>query len=157
MYKYNSNSRNKKNKDNKLSTFDLIGIVKEDLSKNNIKINEAVRKIIAIVNKIKFRKLIIIGGFNTGDYVKNAYINASINTVICMIINANQKNFNFNKLYYQFSISDYSYYLAVDTIISFSIIKNIHIIFTIVKFIRYLRKSEKIEKNSTIKKEMIKV
>ena len=156
MYKYDSNKKNSKNTDNKLSVFAYFGILKDDLSKNKIKINDVIKKIISIVQRLKFKKLIVIGGINTEDYVKNAYITASINTIICMIINKYQKNFNFNKLYYQFSISDYSYYLALDTIISFSIIQNIYVLITLGRLIKQFKKSEKKKKNDMLKKQMLK-
>ncbi len=59
-----------------------------------------------------------------------------------MIINLNQENFNLKKLYYQVSISDYNYYLTLDSIISLSVVNNIDVFILILKFIKNLKKEK---------------
>lgn len=158
VYKYNNNDKKKKNvkKENNenLTVTEIIDVLKESISKEELKLNDLINKIFKWVKGVKFKKLILIGGFNTEDYVKNAYINASINSTICMYINANQDRFNLNKLYYQVSISDYNYYLTLDTVLSFPLLNNIDVFKTIIRIVHTFRKKkhEKNKQNNNTKK-----
>lgn len=147
VYKYNKNKKNSKDledesNDNKLTLTEIINVLKESVSKEQIKLTDLTKKLYKWGKRVKFHKFVLVGGFNTQDYVKNAYINASINSIICMYINANQDNFNFKKLYYQVSISDYEYYLTLDIILSFPVINNIDVLKTIISIIHGFKKKK---------------
>lgn len=147
IYSYNKGKKNKKRKKKTVTISNIYKAIKNSVAEEEFKIINFTKKILSWCRKVKFKKLVIIAGFNTEDYVKNAYINASLNSVICMIINANQDRFDFNKLYYQVAISDYNYYLNLDTVITFSLYKNIDVFITIIKFIFNLKK----ETNNDVK------
>ena len=134
-------------KEPKLQFQSYIKVLKRTFANENGGIKQLTNKILKLLKRVKFNKLVVIGGFNTEDYVKNAYMNASINTIICMVINVYQKNFDLNKLYYQVAISDYNYYLALDTVLSFSFITNINIIYTIIKLAYNLKIEKKMNKS----------
>ena len=143
IYVYNKEKKDRKNKESKKNNITIGKIynaIKNSVAEEEFKITNFTKKILSWCRKIKFKKLVLVVGFNTEDYVKNAYINSSLNSIICMIINKNQDRFNFNKLYYQVAISDYNYYLNIDTVISFSLYRNIDVFITIVKFIFNLKK-----------------
>lgn len=91
--------------------------LKEALSIENILFN--------MLKDIKYKKVIFSLGFNLNEYVINSYVNASINTVICMYININQQRFNLNKLYYQVYISKSPLKIYLDCIISINFAKTI--------------------------------
>jgi len=143
VYVYNKDKKDKKNKGeniNNVSIGKIYNAIKNSVAEEEFKITNFTKKILSWCRKVKFKKLVLVVGFNTEDYVKNAYINSSLNSIICMIINKNQDRFNFKNLYYQVSISDYNYYLTVDTIITFSLFRNIDVFITIIKFIFNLKK-----------------
>lgn len=142
VYWYNSQKHRPK-KENYIKNEYMKQEFKNKVKNKEIDILDMIKYALRKNKNIKFKKMVLVGGFNTEDYVKNAYINASLNTIICMIINANQKNFNLDKLYYQVSISNYNYYLATDCIISFSLAHNIGIIMTFIKTFSKLNKSVK--------------
>jgi len=153
VYKYNKNKKKDLYKNsNKLTITDIVDVLKQSISKEEVKITDLTKKLYKWGRRVNFHKFILIGGFNTEDYVKNAYINASINSIICMFINGNQDNFNLKKMYYQVSISDYNYYLTLDAILSFPIISNINVFKTIITIIHSFKK-KKYEKNSNIIKQ----
>lgn len=81
-----------------------------------------------LMKKIKYEKFVLSLGFNTNDYVANSYINASLNTLLCMYINKNQYQFNMKKIYYQTYIAKHLVVLNFDSIISVSIADTIGII-----------------------------
>ena len=143
IYIYDKEKRENKGKNSKVSIDKIISAIKNSVAEEEFKITNFTKKIISWCKKVNFKKFILVVGFNTEDYVKNSYINASLNSIICMIINANQKRFNFDKLYYQVGISDYSYYLTTDTVITFSLYRNIDVFITIIKFILNLKKEAK--------------
>lgn len=60
----------------------------------------------SIYNSIHFDKFILSLGINTFNPILNSYINAGLNTGICMYINKENRKFSFNKLYYQIYLSD---------------------------------------------------
>ncbi len=154
VYKYNNNDKKKKNikkgNNDNLTVTEILDVLKVSVSKEELKLNELISKIFKWVKGVKFNKLILIGGFNTEDYVKNAYINASINSTICMYINANQDRFNLNKLYYQVSISDYKYYLKLYTVLSFPLINNRDVFKTILNIVHTFRKKKKYKNKQNI-------
>ena len=144
IFKYNY--KKEKTKREYVSILDYISsVIKKNQQEGKISISDVTKKSLKFIKKIKFDKLVLIGGFNTEDYVKNAYLNASINTIICMIINGNQKKFNLNNLYYQVSISNYDYYLTLNSIIRFSLVHNMNMIFSIFSFISKINKTMKKE------------
>ena len=67
-------------------------------------------------------------GFNLGDDIANSYLNASINTLICIAINLNQKQFNLNKLYYKTYVGDNLAKLNFEGIIKISLENTIKVI-----------------------------
>lgn len=107
--------------------------------KNIINQKDYIRNIYIKINKllknIKIRKLVFSLGFNTEDYVKNSYINASLCTIVCMLINGNQEKFDMKRLYYQVYISDYNYYFIADSKISFKLLNNRYLVENIRKLI----------------------
>ena len=142
IFKYNY--KKEKAKREYVSILDYISsVIKKNQQEGKISISDVTKKSLKFIKKIKFDKLVLIGGFNTEDYVKNAYLNASINTIICMIINGNQKKFNLNNLYYQVSISNYDYYLTLNSIIKFYLVHNIDMIFSIFCFILKAKRTMK--------------
>ena len=144
IFKYNYKKGKTKRK--YVSILDYISsVIKKNQQEGRVSISDITKKSLKFLRKIKFEKLILIGGFNTEDYVKNTYLNASINTIICMIINGNQKKFNLNNLYYQVSISNYDYYLTLNSIIKFYLVHNIDMIFSIFCFILKTKRSMKKE------------
>lgn len=154
VYKYNKNKKKENyqadKSSNKLAITDIIGVLKQSISKEELKITDLTKKLYRWGKRVNFHKFILIGGFNTEDYVKNAYINASINSIICMFINGNQDNFNLKKLYYQISISDYNYYLTLDTVLSFPVINNIDVLKTIISIIHKFKKTKSKKEKSNI-------
>lgn len=142
IYWYNSKNHIPK-KENIIKNEYMKQEFKRKVKNKEIDVLDLINYALKTNKNIHFSKMVLVGGFNTEDYVKNAYINASLNTIICMIINANQKNFNLNKLYYQISISNYNYYLASDCIISFMLAHNIGSIMTFIKFYTKLNKGVK--------------
>lgn len=145
VYKYNNKEKKLKNNetDRGITITGIIDVLKESVLKEEIKINDLTKKLFNWGKRVNFDKFILIGGFNTEDYVKNAYINASINSIICMFINANLDRFDLKKLYYQVSISNYKYYLMFDTTLSFPIIRNSDVLKVIVNIIFKLKKKER--------------
>lgn len=153
VYVYNKEKRDEKKKvkkKNNITIAKLYNAIKNSVAEEEFKVSNFTKKIFSWFSKIKFKKLVLVFGFNTEDYVKNAYINASLNSIICMLINKNQDRFNFNNLYYQVAISDYDYYLTLDTVITFSLYKNIDVFVTIIKFIFNLKKENKDEVKNNI-------
>ena len=59
-----------------------------------------------LIKKAKLDKFVLSLGFNLDDPIANSYVNASLNTILCMYINHNQEKFNLNKLYYTTYISN---------------------------------------------------
>lgn len=74
-----------------------------------IKIKEQIdygKRKLDIKRGIKFDKIFFSLGFNLEDYIINSYVNAALNTILCMYININQEMFDIKKLYYNIYISD---------------------------------------------------
>lgn len=96
----------------------------------------------AAYNSIKFERFILSLGINTFNPILNSYINAGLNTGICMYINKESKKFNFNALYYQIYLSDIPCAVSTDISIYFSLPKF---------FIEYLKVKLKEKKCSASK------
>ena len=150
IYIYDKEKRENKGKNSNVSISKIFNAIKNSVTEEEFKITNITKKIISWCSKVNFKKLILVVGFNTEDYVKNSYINASLNSIICMIVNANQERFDFNNRCYQVGISDYSYYLVADTVITFSLYNNIDVFMTIIKFILTLKKESGEENNVPI-------
>ena len=96
----------------------------------------------ALYKSLTFPKFLVSIGFNTFNMILNSYINALLNSTLCIYINQNNKKFNFKELYYQIHLTDIPVVLNLD--ISMDIIP--------IKFIfNYL--AIKIEKLRLLKKE----
>lgn len=96
----------------------------------------------ALYKSLTFPKFLVSIGFNTFNIILNSYINALLNSTLCIYINQNNKKFNFKELYYQIHLTDIPVVLNLD--ISMDIIP--------IKFIfNYL--AIKIEKLRLFKKE----
>lgn len=126
------NSKDKKDKT--LNTVLLPKLLNFIIDNKNEKYRKMKDKIGEYIDKIYIEKLGFSFGFNTGDYVKNAYINASLNSIICLYINYRRKNFNFNRLYYQVYIADYTYYLDLNSIIKVKFADTIYIMIKLAIF-----------------------
>lgn len=75
------------------------------------------------IKTLNFDELYLYLGVNTYSYILNSYVNALINTTICMYINLNENKFNFKKLYYQIYTSEKPFVLNLEANLSTSIIK----------------------------------
>jgi hypothetical protein len=96
-----------------------------------------------LIKKAKLDKFVLSLGFNLDDPIANSYVNASLNTILCMYINHNQRKFNLNKLYYTTYIS-YSNLL----ILNFEGIINISLTDTIKEIAKvYFKKIKNKKKN----------
>lgn len=151
IYVYNKEKKDKKGKSSKVTIDKIYNAIKNSTLEEEFKVTNFTKKILSWFRKVRFKKLVLAFGFNTEDYVKNSYINATLNSIICMTINANQDRVNFNNLYYQVSISDYNYYLNLDTIITFSLFRNVDVFITIFKFIFNLKKQNNADKKNNLK------
>lgn len=127
--------------------IELIASTMQKINKaKNIKTKEILNIDYLLLNafsNIKYKKLIISAGFNTNEYVINSYINAAINTLICMYINFHKEKFNFNKLYYQVYISQIPLKIYLDCIININFAKAIKEILK-----KYLKTNKLIKKRS---------
>ena len=88
--------------------FEKDGKKKEETKKNDTLFNkDFVNSVIKrLIKKVKLDKFVLSLGFNLDDPIANSYINASLNTILCMYINSNQRKFNLNNLYYRTYISN---------------------------------------------------
>ena len=81
-----------------------------------------------LVKNSYIEKFVLSLGFNFNDYIANSYINAALNTIICMYINLNQDKFNLKKLYYQTYIGENLANLSLEGIIKISVADTIKVI-----------------------------
>lgn len=132
------------NMDNELKVklLNVVTVYKKELfgkkkEKNNKKKNKnnpfsdsnfVDRTIRELFKKADFDKFSLSLGFNFDDPIANSYINASINTILCMYINHNQQKFNLNKLYYQTYISENLLFLNLESIIKINLVDTIKVI-----------------------------
>lgn len=78
--------------------------------------------------KSYFEKFVLSLGFNLNDYIANSYVNATLNTIICMYINLNQDKFNMTRLYYQTYVGENLANLNFEGIIKISLADTIKVI-----------------------------
>jgi len=81
-----------------------------------------------VLKTLKIDKLGVSLGINTYSYIINSYLNALLNTTICMYVNVHQKKFNFEKLYYQIYTSDNPFIVNLEADVSASIAKVIYVV-----------------------------
>ena len=84
--------------------------------------------IFQFLKKSYIDKFVLSLGFNVDDYIANSYINATLNTIICLYINLNQEKFNLKKLYYQTYIGENLVNLNFEGIIKISVADTIKVI-----------------------------
>lgn len=102
--------------------------------------------IYTLLNKSYIDKFILSLGFNLNDPIANSYVNATLNTIICLYINLNQDKFNMKRLYYQTYIGENLANLNFEGIIKISLADTIKVI--VKQYFRLLKR----EKNSDSKK-----
>lgn len=103
-----------------------------------------------LIKKAKLDKFVLSLGFNLDDPIANSYVNASLNTILCMYINHNQKKFNLNNLYYRTYISENLLFLNFEGIINISLTDTIKVIAK-----EYFNSKKKIKNNKNKKKEIL--
>ena len=103
-----------------------------------------------LIKKAKLDKFVLSLGFNLDDPIANSYVNASLNTILCMYINHNQKRFNLNNLYYRTYISENLLFLNFEGIINISLTDTIKVIAK-----EYFNSKKKIKNNKNKKKEIL--
>jgi len=81
-----------------------------------------------LLKKSYINKLVLSLGFNLNDPIANSYVNATLNTIICMYININQDKFNMKRLYYQTYIGENLVNLNFEGIIKISLADTIKVI-----------------------------
>ncbi len=81
-----------------------------------------------LIKKSYIDKFVLSLGFNLGEPIANSYVNAALNTIICMYINLNQDKFNMKRLYYQTYIGEKLANLKLEGIIKISIADTIKVI-----------------------------
>ena len=84
--------------------------------------------IFQFLKKSYIDKFVLSLGFNLDDYIANSYVNAALNTIICMYINLNQEKFNLKKLYYQTYVGENLVNLNFEGIIKISVADTIKVI-----------------------------
>jgi len=96
-------------------------------------------------------KFVLSLGFNLDDYIANSYVNATLNTILCLYINFNQDKFNLKKLYYQTYIGENLVNLNFQCIIKISLADTIKVIGK--QYFRLLKeeKSNTKDKNKILK------
>lgn len=94
----------------------------------------------AIYNSLKCSKLLLSIGFNLEDYVVNSYINAELNSILCIYINKNQEKFNLNNIYYEVYLSKEPVKVYADIELRFTL-------FNIIKNFIKVNKKEKLKYN----------
>lgn len=106
--------------------------------KNNSSFKKKISK--AIYNSLHCTKLLLSIGFNLEDYVVNSYINAELNSILCIYINKNQDKFNLKNIYYEV-------YLAKEPVKIYSDIELRFTVFSIIKNLIKENKKEKLKYN----------
>lgn len=81
-----------------------------------------------VLNSMYFEKLDLQIGINLNEYIVNSYIMSGLNMLLCMYINKNIKNFNFNNIFYSAYISKDMYELKVNSIVRIKLVNNIYIL-----------------------------
>lgn len=106
--------------------------------------------IFRFLKKCYIDKFVLSLGFNLDDYIANSYVNAALNTIICMYINLNQEKFNLKKLYYQTYIGENLANLNFECIIKISLADTIKVIGK--EYIRLLKEEKSNNKVLQFKK-----
>ena len=123
-------------------TFKICGVIpayfKKLFEKKKVNKNQKENKIKKVFNnkdtifqflkKCYIDKFVLSLGFNVDDYIANSYINATLNTIVCMYINLNQEKFNLKKLYYQTYVGENLVNLNFEGIIKISLADTIKVI-----------------------------
>ena len=68
----------------------------------------------ALYKSLTFPKFLLSTGFNTYNMILNSYINALLNSTLCIYINQNSRKFNFKELYYQIYLANVPVVLNMD-------------------------------------------
>ena len=98
-----------------------------------------------LIKKAKLDNFVLSLGFNLDNPIANSYVNASLNTILCMYINHNQEKFNLNNLYYRTYISNNNL-----LILNFEGIINISLTDTIKEIAKVYFKEKKNKKKNEI-------
>ena len=80
------------------------------------------------MKKSYINKFVLDLGFNLNDPISNSYVNATLNTILCLYINSNYKKFNFKRLYYQTYIAENLLDLNFECIIKISLADTIKVV-----------------------------
>ncbi len=128
------------------------GKKKKETKKNDTLLNkDFVDSVVKrLIKKAKLDKFVLSLGFNLDDPIANSYVNASLNTILCMYINHNQKKFNLNNLYYRTYISENLLFLNFEGIINISLTDTIKVIAK-----EYFNNKKKMRKNNKNNKKEI--
>ena len=86
------------------------------------------KTIFELLNKSYIEKFVLSLGFNLDDYIANSYINAALNSILCLYINFNQEKLNMKKLYYQTYVGENLVNLNFEGIIKISLADTIRVI-----------------------------
>ena len=105
------------------------------------KVISSKKTILKLLSKAYFEKTCLSLGFNVDDTVNNSYINACLNTIICILINSNQKNFNLKNVYYSTYVDDNLVKLNFNCIIKISLENTIKVI--VKEYIKMLKNEKK--------------
>ncbi len=133
----NENKDKYKSKENpKINAISLTKVLSLIIMDKEGKLKAIKKDLSKYTDKVYLKKFVVSFGFNTDDYIRNAYINASLNSIICLYINHKRKSFNFNSLYYQIHISDYRYYLYADCILRGKLADTIYIMKKLFIFVK---------------------
>ena len=81
-----------------------------------------------LIKRSYIEKLVLSLGFNLNDPIANSYVNATLNTIICMYINKNQDKFNLKRLYYQTYVGENLTNLNLECIIKISLADTIKVV-----------------------------
>ena len=81
-----------------------------------------------LLDKSYIEKFVLSLGFNLNDFIANSYVNAALNSILCLYINFNQDKFNLKKLYYQTYIGENLANLSFQGIIKISLADTIKVI-----------------------------
>jgi len=108
------------------------------------------RTIRELFKKANFDKFSLSLGFNFDNPIANSYINAGINTILCMYINHNQQKFNLKKLYYGTYISENLLFLNFESIIKINLVDTIKVV--VKEYFNDKRKKNKYSKENSSQK-----
>ena len=108
--------------------FEKKKVVKKQKENKLKKVFNNKNTIFTLLKKSYIDKFVFSLGFNLDDPIANSYVNASLNTILCMYINANQNKFNLKKLYYQTYVGENLAKFNIDCIIKISLADTIKVI-----------------------------